>query len=124
MAHIFIADDDADHLAYVVACVLRLGHQATTFSDGRACLDGIAKGKPDLLLTDIFMPGMDGIELVTALNERGLDVPVIGMTGGFRGVAVPYEHVLQMLGSKCMLRKPFGLQDLKTALCAALQEAA
>lgn len=124
MARILVVDDDNDHRAYVVQLVERLGHTATSAENGQRCLSVLREHEVDAIITDIFMPGADGIELVTELNKLGSRVPVLGMTGGYKGVIRPYENLFEVLAKAKVLHKPFGARDLETALNEALADAA
>lgn len=80
-AKIFVTDDNADN-AKAAAMLLRVyGWQARTFTDARECLDAALKEPPACILTDLNMPGMDGIALIESLSSNGLEVPVIVITG-------------------------------------------
>ncbi len=59
----------------------RNGHEVSVAEDGRMALELLGKNVPDLLITDIKMPGMDGIELLQQVKERYPDLPVIIITG-------------------------------------------
>lgn len=120
MARILVVDDDADHRAYVTQLVERLGHSAIAAENGRAGLSLLSDTEVDTIITDIFMPEADGIELVKALSDSGSHTPVIGMTGGFRGMTQPYEKLFAFFAGAQVLKKPFGAKDLATALEEAL----
>ena len=124
MANILVVDDDNDHRAYVVLLLERLGHSATPAENGQRCLTILREQDVDVIITDIFMPGADGIELVTELNKLGSRIPVLGMTGGDKGVIRPYENLFEVLANAKVLRKPFGARDLESALEEALDHAA
>lgn len=123
MAIVLVVDDDEDHRAYVEMLVARLGHQVHGADNGDSCLKILEDQQVDAIITDIFMPGADGIELVTQLNKLGLRVPVIGMTGGYKGVIRPYENLFEVLANAKVLRKPFGAKDLEAALVEVLAAA-
>ena len=110
MARILVVDDDTDHRAFVVQLLERLGHSRDQ--------------DVDAIITDIFMPGADGIELVTELKKLGSKIPVLGMTGGYKGVIRPYENLFEVLANAKVLHKPFGARDLETALEEVLRDAA
>lgn len=123
MAKVLVVDDDEDHRAYVVMLAERLGHVVKSADNGQTCLAILADNPVDVIVTDIFMPGADGIELVIQLNKLGSNVPVIGMTGGYKGVIRPYENLFEVLANAKVLRKPFGPRDLEAALGEVLAAA-
>src|SRR6185437_4289247 len=77
-ARIVVADDNADMLDYVTR-LLREHWDVEAVSDGSAALEAIRRSPPDLVLSDVMMPGLDGFALVRALREDASlrDTPVI-----------------------------------------------
>lgn len=124
MAKILVVDDDTDHRAFVVQLLERLGHAVLAAENGQRCLSILRDQSVDAIITDIFMPGADGIELVTELKRLGSRIPVLGMTGGYKGVIRPYENLFEVLAKAKVLHKPFGAKDLETALEEVLRDAA
>lgn len=62
------------------------------------------------------MPNFDGVETILSIKKFNPDLPVIGMTGGFRGVSGTYEGMLRELGASGVLRKPFSSQEIVTMI--------
>lgn len=119
MPRILVVDDDFDHQKYVITVLERIGYTAAGATDGGEALASLADGGFDIVLTDIFMPGTDGIELVKSIKSQRLGVTVIGMTGGYRGVSKPYETVLGLMADGQVLRKPFSAGELEYAIKSA-----
>jgi two-component system, cell cycle response regulator CpdR len=63
MARILLAEDDDSLRAFLVTNLNRAGHQVEAHGDGDSAWEALERGAYDLLLTDIVMPGLDGIEL-------------------------------------------------------------
>jgi len=78
--------------------------------DGQQALDILAKSQVDLVLTDIFMPQMNGIELVTVAREQGYNQPIIGLTAATLGRET--ESLLQA-GANAVMNKPVRIEELK-----------
>lgn len=76
---LLVVDDAPTNLAVTAAILRRGGHQVGCVTSGEAALEQ-ADGTLDLILMDVDMPGMDGLETTRALAERGVDVPVLGLT--------------------------------------------
>ena len=68
---ILIADDDADHVRLVTDVLLPLGFIVLAASDGLGCLAMVEDAAPDLVILDIAMPGMSGLEVAGELRARG-----------------------------------------------------
>ncbi len=81
MARIIVVEDDS-HISRVICLWLqRNGHQTVTAENGRKALEMIRQAPPDLLLTDVNLPMMDGLELLQAVRDEGLmDSPAIVLT--------------------------------------------
>ncbi len=82
MAVIVLADDD-DRVRFALALVLRdAGHEVHEADYGGAVLQSMDTVRPDLVITDLFMPGMDGIELIKRLRKAKSDVQILAVSGG------------------------------------------
>lgn len=81
MPKILIAEDEAHILRVMVLWLERHGYEVLEASNGRAALDLLDRESVDMIISDVNMPGMDGLELIKAVRDvRGIDVPVILIT--------------------------------------------
>lgn len=71
MSRVIVVEDDPHILRVIALWLGRQGHEVLEACNGQIALDLIAEHTPDLVITDINMPGMDGIELLNILDERG-----------------------------------------------------
>ena len=109
MAHILLAEDDESLRKFLAAALVKAGHVVTDFGDGAdawECLQGFTF---DLLLTDIVMPGMDGIELAKRAAERNAALKIMFITG-FAAVALNADSTAPKHAK--VLSKPIHLRDL------------
>jgi CheY-like chemotaxis protein len=114
---VLLVDDDADHLAFMTALLRRAGHHAHGFNDAQAALDRIAEGATiDAVVTDVFMPLMDGVEFTRAVRRYQPDLPIIAVTGGFGGISHPYERAMAAFGAHLVFRKPVDASELLRAI--------
>lgn len=120
MARILFVDDDRAIRTTVAPLLKRAGHDVVVAEDGR---DGLAKIEIecfDLLIVDIFMPGMDGLETIQQVRRRQPHLPVIVMSGlVFRSTSSPPPDFLKMatkLGATKSLHKPFRPRELLAAV--------
>ncbi|MDJ0897055.1 MAG: response regulator [Alphaproteobacteria bacterium] len=82
MALILLTDDD-DRVRCALALLLRdAGHEVHEAIHGRAALDAIENIKPALIITDVYMPGLDGIELIRAIRKNDTQVKILAISGG------------------------------------------
>jgi len=120
MARILLVDDDRAIRTTIELLLKRAGHEVVVAEDGR---DGVAKiegERFDLLIVDIFMPGMDGLETIQQVHRQQPHLPVIVMSGlVFRSTSSPPPDFLKMatkLGATKSLRKPFRPGELLAAV--------
>src|SRR5438552_18135882 len=109
MWRVLVVDDEADVRFVVRAAFVGAGHDVVEAGHGRAAVDLIGVARPDLVVTDIMMPVMDGRELIVWLRARQetLAIPILALTG------LPAESV----GADATLKKPFaGVEVLDAGL--------
>ncbi len=81
MGHILVAEDDAAVRSFVVRALQHRKHSVTAVEDGVQALEALEKGRFDLLITDIVMPGLDGIALALKVTGERPELPILLMTG-------------------------------------------
>lgn len=90
MANVLIVDDDSLMRESLSALLLESGHMVRSVEEGRSALAEAQTDTPDVLLSDLRMPGMSGEELIQQVRRRFPTVKVIAMSGSYRGVEVPH----------------------------------
>jgi two-component system alkaline phosphatase synthesis response regulator PhoP len=120
MSRILVVEDNAN-LAYGLMTSLELeGHQVVLADDGAAGLRAAREQRPDLLILDLMLPGMDGYRVLKSLREEGETMPVLILTA--RGEEA--DKVLGFrLGADDYVTKPFGLLELLARVGALLRRA-
>jgi len=119
-ACIHIVDDDDDHLSALCDLVAACGYEVRGFSSPRAALDGLADA-PDLMISDLRMPGMDGIALLKEIKQHDLGLPVILLTG--HGDVVHAVDAIRA-GAEDFLEKPYEAAHLLAVIRRALDATA
>jgi CheY-like chemotaxis protein len=106
---ILIIEDDLDVLSAFVKHFKHLGYEVAIATDGMEGLKKIDAGGYDLVITDIVMPFVSGVGVVTTLKEKRPDIPVIAITGfGKEPEAAAMEKKADLV-----LSKPVRMSDLK-----------
>ena len=124
MARILVIDDDRAVLSTIKLLLERDTHAVETVDNSRAGLQLLELQKFDLLIVDIFMPGMDGFETMRLVHRSWPEMPIIVISGQkFRSLSDGGPDFLYMatkLGAVSSLQKPFRPLDLKAAVTASL----
>ena len=116
MTRILVVDDDADVRAAARAILEDAGHEVVEAVDGAAGLRAYRDASFDLVLCDLFMPDVDGIELIRTLRRGSPNVKVIAMSGGAFDGTLDLLDLAPYLGAAEVLPKPFSLDELVRAV--------
>lgn len=120
MAEILLVEDDALIRHSISNCLSAAGHSVRSARNGREAIGLIMESGSELIVTDIYMPELDGLELIRELRSV-TGIPIVAMSGGGA-----YDQVLQMLqvssvlGANEILQKPFSDETLLAAVSRAL----
>ena len=112
MARILVIDDDSLS-RYTLARILESeGHEVMEAENGSAGMVAARDEAVDLVISDIIMPQMEGIETIAALRKLDPDLPIIAISGGGSlAEKVPLQHA-RVLGATHALPKPFGPKQI------------
>lgn len=117
---VLIVDDRRENIVHLANNVLKPnGYRVITAMDGQRGLKSILKDKPDLVILDLNMPKMDGLEVLAALQEQQVETPVILTT--FYGSEQVAEQALR-LGAVNYIVKPYKVTDMLYAVEKALAD--
>lgn len=116
MARILVIDDDEQMLLFIQTMLERAGYEAMTARNG---LEGmkICRNHPvDLVITDIIMPDMEGLEIIMELKKEFSSVKIIAVSGGARNKPFDYLCMAAKLGANYTFTKPFDRKELLMAV--------
>ena len=120
---ILMAEDNAVYQALAVRYLLNLGHDSTVVNNGKEAVEAVVEGQYDLVLMDVQMPVMDGLEATTAIREweakNGGHIPIIAMTA--HAMAGDRERCLDA-GMDEYVTKPVVRERLNDAICAVMNQ--
>ena len=115
--HVLLVDDNADLRAYIARLLVEHGYQVTVAPDGEAALDAIRQSRPDLVVTDVMMPRLDGFGLLRAIRAdsalRDLPVVILSARAGEEAKVEGLEA-----GADDYLAKPFSARELLARVAA------
>ena len=123
MARILVVDDDEQIRMMVTKMLERDGHKITIAEDGHVGLRLFQAEPPDLVIADIIMPTLEGIEMIKTMKQLRSDIPIVAVSGGARHIF--FEDTLclaQQAGAVATLSKPFTRVELTAALLTALSD--
>ena len=126
MASILVIDDDRAVLSTVKLLLERAAHTVEAVDNSQAGLRLLETEAFDLLIVDIFMPGMDGFETMRHVHQSRPKMPVIVMSGQqFRPASErgpDFLHMATKLGAISSLQKPFRPHELVVAVAKSLSD--
>jgi two-component system response regulator AtoC len=116
VAIILVVDDEEPLLRILVRFLSSLGHSVLSAANGADALTILEDGGVDLVVTDINLPEVDGIQVLRALRAHGRNLPAIAMSGGGTFDKSLLLGSAELLGAVETLEKPFELDDLRAAV--------
>jgi len=116
MPRILVVDDSLFARLNICGMLEEAGHETLHATNGREGLEKILTEKPDCVFTDLLMPEMDGVELLAALQERKVNLPVIVLSAD---IQESKRQKCLSLGSRGFISKP----PVKEALLEAIEKA-
>ena len=122
MARILVIDDESAIRSLVRRLLERAGHTVLEAADGQAGLRQLQPQPVDLVLTDIYMPGEDGIATIRRLRREWPQIKIITMSGGSQTGPADLNENAAAMGAARTLSKPFDADDLLKAVQSVLGE--
>jgi CheY-like chemotaxis protein len=120
MAKILLADDSVELTRLLHRALTAAGHEVTVVHDGKDAIEQMSRDVYDLLITDIVMPDLGGLDVLRRLRKSAPGTRIIAMSGGGRGSSEQYLELAASFGAVATLAKPFPLDALTAAVTKAL----
>jgi len=109
---ILVVDDEEPFRDFMTALLEKNNYNVLVAENGIVGEQKASEHKPDLIITDIVMPDMEGVEFIKSIRETDTVTPVIAVTGGNRVNAYSYLSMSKKLGANAILAKPFSKADI------------
>lgn len=119
MVRILIVDDSIFQRSIISAPLKLEGHEIIEATDGQNAIEKISKENPDLIILDILMPIMDGIEVLKELQHLQNNIPVIMLTADIQDTT---KNECLTLGAKAFINKPVKGKELIPVINSVLPE--
>lgn len=116
MLNIVLIDDDPTVQKAFSRYLSASGYQVQLANNGKQGLKIIETEPPDLVITDIMMPEMDGLEILMAIRKLEFPLPVIAISGGMCALPINFLRHAKDLGARYVFEKPVPLKDLLNAV--------
>ena len=121
MAYVLLVDDDLDARLPIARILEHEGHDVTTAGDGLEALRLVGAQPFALALVDLYMPNMDGLELIPKLKIQVPTIRVIATSGGYQaGRGIDLLRTAERAGADGIIAKPFTIEELREAIGAVL----
>ena len=121
MSQVLVVDDDETVASVVVSYLERAGHETRRVGDGQAALDAVASDPPDLMVLDLMLPEVDGLEVCRRVRKTHADLPIIMLTA--LGEAEDRIAGLEV-GADDYVTKPFSPRELVLRIDTVLRRSA
>ena len=121
MASILVIDDNEPVRGFLRAVLEAQGHTVTEAGQGRMAVQSLRQSSVDLVLTDIYMPDCDGLEVIMTLRRDFPSMKIVAMSGGSgeRNLLI----VARQLGAHDVLEKPINVDRLLASVAGVLNDA-
>ncbi|MGD0397947.1 MAG: response regulator [Syntrophobacteraceae bacterium] len=116
MPQILVIDDDLQTLFLLREMLDQAGYGVLVAPDGKEGIRVCESTRVDLVITDVFMPEMEGLAVIMALRREFPDIKIIAVSGGGRIGPKDYLIVAGKLGANRTFTKPFGCNELLDAV--------
>ncbi len=120
MTRVLVVDDDARVRTAARLLLEAAGFQIVEAESGDAALTALGTEAVDVVLTDIFMPGTDGIELIHALRRASPNLPIVAMSGGGYNDGKDVLAMARLFGAAAIVQKPMTQRQLVGAIRRAI----
>jgi CheY-like chemotaxis protein len=122
MTSILVIDDDPTIQMLLAQFLTAKGHKVLQAENGKIGMRLVEQHAPDLIITDILMPEMDGLEILMAIRKINAAVPIIAISGGSRQLQIDFLRQAKLLGARYVFEKPVPLDVLHKAVTDLIGE--
>jgi len=122
MKSVLIVDDELGMREMVKQLLLNEACHVLEASNGKHAMEFLKNESPELVITDIIMEEMDGVEIIFEIRENYPDIKIIAMSGGSKISSEDYLESASDLGADRIFNKPFALSDMLNAIKELIEE--
>lgn len=122
MAKILVLDDEPSILLMMKKMLEKEGHEVAVALNGIEGMELYEQNKPDMVITDILMPGKEGLETIIELRKKNPELKIIAISGGGRISPEGYLPGAKLLGANAVFQKPLVSNEFTAAVAKLLNE--
>jgi two-component system, chemotaxis family, chemotaxis protein CheY len=122
VARILVVDDDQPVREMICSILDTCGYKIAEAANGNIAISMYREQPFDVVITDLVMPDMEGIELIKELRAIDRNVKVIAISGGFLTASDTYLKAAKLMGAQRTLPKPFEMDELLSVVSSVLEE--
>jgi two-component system chemotaxis response regulator CheY len=122
MKRILLIEDDEALRSILRMSLEKMGHAVTEAGNGREAIRIFKKTSPDLVLTDLIMPEIEGLEAIRAMRRAQPELKIIAMSGGGRSDARDNLKMAKNFGATAVFAKPFSIKELHKVITSLLAD--
>jgi CheY-like chemotaxis protein len=122
LARVLVVDDNEVVITLITVLVEQMGHDVVTARNGIDALEAHERQAADLVITDIYMPDMDGLELIRRIGAKS-GPPIIAMSGGASTIRMDVLPTAGRFGAASVIYKPIDLEALAALVTRLLTPA-
>jgi CheY-like chemotaxis protein len=111
-----VIDDDAQVRCLIAMMLKRAGYEIAQAKDGEEGIELCSSLEPEVVVTDIFMPRRDGIDVLRAVKTHAKQPRVVAISGGSPRLQMDFLNVAEQLGADAVVQKPFTPSQLLQAV--------
>ena len=122
MARIMVVDDEEAVREILRAMLERESHSVVEAENGKVALDRLQEEQADVVVADLFMPEMDGLQLITKLREESPETKVVAISGSVYERRHRFLEIAGRMDSVRTLAKPFTAQEVQEVVREVLED--
>jgi DNA-binding response OmpR family regulator len=117
-ADIVIIEDHPEYLDYLATLLQRAGYIVAAFERAEPALSFLRQSRPRILITDVFMPEKDGVEVLQEVRRSFPDLPLIAVSGLWPGSQSQFQDAMKLMGATAAFAKPIDGSALLATVAA------
>ena len=118
---ILLVDDDDQFRGMLSEALAGEGFDVREASDGRQGIKLYVQESTDIVITDLVMPGKEGLEMIVEIKRLHAGAKIIAISGGGRGSSQNYLKMAKAFGAQLVLAKPFSHREILEAISQVLE---